>query len=579
MKAGAPYLYTPSINNGSTFDFNPRAYTQASYAASLEKESPKPKREGPLIDLNRHPDSWMIVTPNPINVEPMSPNTRVKILTCRGIQLLFRILQLVGALGLLVCTICIRGTQDVQGWIMRIPPGYDAALNLYAIYHLVRSAHSRPAGSSASYHFFALCMDGGLIPFYVYTAMFSYSNYMQVPGTEGRWRTFFDNDDATAKVLWTTFLTSCTVGGMHVLSMVLDILLLIWFRKISNMPPDMNPLEVGQKMSKHKHKSSELSTSTSSTEQKHFSTDSLAKGFPSPQYRQVPFSHSRLDSDPTFNAHTLETARMSRAGINPNSRPNSFYAHSPSARGSRTSIPVPQYQVNGHDVHSPFAGHAFPFPPGQDRASFAGSRPGSAPRAQSGSPAPQAAQDPREARKQQSQSLLRKETGDNWYVFDEGSDLGSPVRGNTPVPSNAGRGRAMTTKGEEKVLVQPRREEVRQSIPEGMDWKMVQQMQQMGQDKENANGNGNNLTVEGVRRQLTVSSSVYSDDQSVVSMGTARVQRYYGDLSEERRYDPPVIENRVVSRTGVELRDDGPVGVRGRNVSGKGAEEGRAGRW
>ncbi|KAF2222808.1 hypothetical protein BDZ85DRAFT_262502 [Elsinoe ampelina] len=566
--AGAPYLYTPSVNNGSTFDFNPRAYTQASYAASIEKQSPRPKKEGPLVDLNRHPDSWMVVTPNPINVEPMPPNTRVKILTCRGIQLFFRILQVIGALGLFVCTICIRGTQDVQGWLMRIPPAYDAILCLYAIYHLFRPAHCRPAGSSASYHFFALCMDGGLIPFYVYTAMFSYSNYMQVPGTEGRWRTFFDNDDATNKVLWTAFLTSCTVGGMHVLSMILDVLLLIWFRKISNLPPDMNPLDVAAKVSKHKHKSSELSTSTMSTEHKHFSTDSLAKSVPSPQYRQIPFSHSRLDSDPTFNAHTLESARLSRVGGSP-SRPNSFYAHSPSARGSRTSIPVPRYQVNGNDVHSPFAGHAFPFPPGQDRASFVSSRPNSA-RQNTSSPAPQAAQDPREARKQQSQSLLRKDQErDNWYVLDEGSDLGSPVRGNTPVLSQNGHGRAMTTTGQERVVVSPARHEVRKSVPEGMDWTPAQ--------------NKENLTVDGVRRQLTVSSSVYSDDQSVVSVGTARVQRYYGDLSEERRYDAPAAmpetNNRVVSRTGVELRDDGPVGVRGRNISGKGAEEGRAGRW
>ncbi|TKX21165.1 FAD dependent oxidoreductase-like protein 3 [Elsinoe australis] len=564
---GAPYLYTPSINNGSTFDFNPRAYSQASYAASIEKQSPKPKQQGPLVDLNRHPDSWMVVTPNATNVEPMPPNTRVKVLTCRGIQLLFRILQLIGALGLFVCTICIRGTQDVQGWIMRIPPAYDALLNLYAIYHLVRPAHSRPAGSSASYNFFALMMDTGLIPFYVYTAMFSYSNYMLVPGTEGRWRTFFGTDDATAKVLWTTFLTSCTLGGLHVLSIILDIPLLVWFRKISNMPPDMNPLDIAPKISKHKYKNSELSTSTLTSEQKHLSmqsTDSLPVGLPSPQYRQVPFSHSRLDSDATFNPHTLESARYQRSNPPSPTKSGSFYAQPSSVRGSRASTFVAPHLApsNPNDVHSPFAGHAFPFPPGQDRASYVASRPSSAVRQNTSSPAPQAAQDPREAKQQQSQGLLRDER-ENWYVFDEGSDLGSPVRGNTPAPRP---GSALTTSGNERVPVVPPKSEMRKSV--------VEMPNNGGYLGPYDGGNKENLNAEGIRRQLTVSSSVYSDDQSVVSMGTARVQRYYGDLADGRgRYEQDVMAqrggngDRVVSRTGVELEDNGPVGdVRGRNV-------------
>ncbi|PNS21045.1 L-2-hydroxyglutarate dehydrogenase, mitochondrial [Sphaceloma murrayae] len=566
MGGGAPYLYTPTNHNGSTFDFNPRAYTQATYARSIEQQSPKPKQEGPLIDLNRHPDSWMVVTPNPSNVEPMSPNTRVKVLTCRGIQLFFRILQLIGALGLFVCVICIRGFQDVQGWIMRIPPAYDALLNLYAIYHLVRPAHSRPAGSSASYNFFALMMDGALIPFYVYTAMFSYSNYMQVPNTEGRWRTFFDNDDATAKVLWTAFLTACTVGGMHVISMVLDLLLLIWFRKISNMPPDMNPLDVGPKLTKHKHKNSELSVSTLTTEQKHLSahsTDSLPIGVPSPQYRQIPFSHSRLDSDPSFNPHTLHSARYQRSNTTSPSRPTSFYNQPLSAHASRTSF-------RPADVHSPFAGHVFPFPPGQDHTSLH-SRPTTAVRTQTSSPAPSAAQDPRDARKAQSQSLLRDNAGENWTVLDEGDNVS---RG--PTPTAEGRRRAMTTR-QEWAPPLPAKSERRISVAEMkaldgfLGW---EGKENVGERREQSQGQAQ---PQGVARQGTVSSSVYSDDQSAFSVGTARMgTRFYGDLGG-RGMEGYHGEERVVSRSGVELRDDGPVGVRGRNVSGKNAEEGRAG--
>ena len=80
MGGSAPYLYTPSINNGSAYEFNPRAYSQATYAASLASQSPKPKQEGPLVDLNRHPDSWMVIG-TPSNAEPMPANTRTKVVT------------------------------------------------------------------------------------------------------------------------------------------------------------------------------------------------------------------------------------------------------------------------------------------------------------------------------------------------------------------------------------------------------------------------------------------------------------------------------------------------------------------
>ena len=51
----------------------------------------------------------------------MSPRTKVKVKYARWIQLLFRLLALIGAVGMLFCVICIKETQGTEGWIIRIP--------------------------------------------------------------------------------------------------------------------------------------------------------------------------------------------------------------------------------------------------------------------------------------------------------------------------------------------------------------------------------------------------------------------------------------------------------------------------
>lgn len=546
-------MYTSPPLSGSTLDFNPRAYSEATYAASLEKQSPRLQQQGPLLDLNRHPDSWMMAPPKLGDASLLPANMRKKVVSTRWVQFAFRILQMIAALGLFVCMASIKGAGQTQGWIMRIPPAYDAMLNVYAIYHLARPAHSRPAGSAASYHFFAFAMDGALIPFYVYIAFYSYSNYMQVPGTDGRWTTFFTAPDAATIVLKCSWLGSVTLGGLHLISVVLDFVLLIWFRKIANAPPDSNPLDVAARMrNKHRYKNSESSTSTFSLEDKKMyrasthsynSNASIPQGYsiPEPQNRQVPFLRSRVEANQVYSPHTVESARLARA--NPKS-PGAFSFQSKSTRASIAEAE--------NDKHSPFAGHSFPFPPGQDRASFNASRPGSRDRPLTSS-GPQTAQDPRDARQAQTQSLLRE----NWTVYDDdASDLGTPRRGNSPAPTVPAKN-GNTHLGPYDAV-----------------------------DKENTGG---------IRRMLTTSSSVYSDEGAapIANDSPARNQKYYSGLAVAQqaiRYHggSPVAQspepmgktngNRVVSRSGVELADgkvyDEP---RQRNVSGKAAEEGRGG--
>ncbi|KAF2747831.1 hypothetical protein M011DRAFT_499798 [Sporormia fimetaria CBS 119925] len=329
-----PYQYQPQRNSvGDQADnFNPKAVTMASY------QPPSPRKQtadGPLIDFNRHPDSYFVLQYGKSDAKPMNPKVQVWIKITRWIQLFFRVLTLFGAVGVLLCAIFIKGAQNTEGYIIRIPPGVDMVHCLYAVYHLLRSAKSRPAGSSASYHFFALVMDAGFIPLYVFTALLSKRNHNEPAGTDGRWRTVFPTGEETDTVLQTAWLAATAVGGLHIASLLLDLYLLIVFRKISKLPPDMNPLEenlTSRRKAKHKHKSSSVTTITELTgDDKRFSiksgattlvgdrnsqTDPLIseKMIPAPDETRMAFMRTRTNSNSgmTYSPHTPNSARHSR---------------------------------------------------------------------------------------------------------------------------------------------------------------------------------------------------------------------------------------------------------------------------
>ena len=115
-----PFLYSSPSKYSVVepyHEFNPKAFTQASRMPPMTK----PKRDGPLVDFNKHPDSYLILPYGNINVKAMSLKTKTRVKYARQLQLAFRVLQLVLAIGLLVCAICIRGTKGTEGWILRIP--------------------------------------------------------------------------------------------------------------------------------------------------------------------------------------------------------------------------------------------------------------------------------------------------------------------------------------------------------------------------------------------------------------------------------------------------------------------------
>jgi hypothetical protein len=121
MGGGQPYLYNPPATytpwdpyNG----FNPKAISQASLAP---KPPSQPKPEGPLVSFNRHPDSYLVTPYGKTNVDPMHKNTARRVKIAKRTQLALRCLGLIGALGILVCVICLKVPKSSEGWIIRIP--------------------------------------------------------------------------------------------------------------------------------------------------------------------------------------------------------------------------------------------------------------------------------------------------------------------------------------------------------------------------------------------------------------------------------------------------------------------------
>jgi hypothetical protein len=447
MGAGdAPFLYDPPSRRQIAYpysDFDPKAVTRASWISAAESNVSKPKQEGPLVDFNRHPDSYMIVPPQIVR-EPMPANTKTKVKAVRWVQFGFRLAQLLGAIGCLLCVIFVKNTEKAQGWIMRIPPAWDMCITAYGVYHLARPAKSRTPASSASYHIFGMLMDSGLIPFYVYTAWFAHQNWVAMPDNEARWKNIFnDNTTSTDPLLFATFIIPVVVGGLHLISLGLGIYLTIIFRKIAKMPPDMNPLEDNLTSRKHQYKNSDASAVSMMQKPGHMSGSTLSvhsqrfsKGAAD---RTVDFRHSRMNSDMDYSPHNPQSARLSRQAqeqelchslvqSRPGSRAgsrNSFApapgSHPPlpekrdcdsfSFVGSLATAPVPPPHTNLDRSHSP--------------------RPGSSVSVRD-SPAQQAqyAHAPTHAhmQSQQKESLLQ----DNWFTYDDpdmarDGDLGAPA--------------------------------------------------------------------------------------------------------------------------------------------------------
>ena len=130
MGSDMPFLYDgPSARKVAYpySDFNPKAVTEASYqrlSQQTTNTTTSGRPAGPLINFNKHPDSYEVVLGQPLDHKPLSPSTKKQVIVLRWIQFAMRIVQEIGALGLLVATICITGTSGGMTYLLRIPVSF-----------------------------------------------------------------------------------------------------------------------------------------------------------------------------------------------------------------------------------------------------------------------------------------------------------------------------------------------------------------------------------------------------------------------------------------------------------------------
>lgn len=79
------------------------------------------------------------------------------------------------------------------------------------------------------------------------------------------WTTILSNQQLTPIFILVIFYLATVGGGLHLVSFVDSLYLAFQFRKILNLPPDMNPLE-DNLTSRHKRNKSSISTATTLTE-------------------------------------------------------------------------------------------------------------------------------------------------------------------------------------------------------------------------------------------------------------------------------------------------------------------------
>ncbi|RMZ78662.1 hypothetical protein DV738_g3785, partial [Chaetothyriales sp. CBS 135597] len=237
-----PFMYDPpsaySFAVPIDREFNPRAATQASWAPRVPKTK---KQEGPLIDFNKHPDSYGVPCQANLNVKPLHPRTVARVQQAGWAQLSLRACTLLGALGLLFCAISINKTNSTIGWVIRVAPAVALIHAIYAIYHLSRLATAaqsltRTPASVASYMIFAAVVDASLIPFLVFSAYVSYLDYSY---NQLGWNTLFNHETITNKIIMAFFLLNTTLAVILIVCIFLDGYLAVVFRKISRLPPDL----------------------------------------------------------------------------------------------------------------------------------------------------------------------------------------------------------------------------------------------------------------------------------------------------------------------------------------------------
>jgi hypothetical protein len=192
---------------------------------------------------------------------------------------------------------------------MCIKPAVAIFHTVYGIYHLSRKPSGRTPASSASYMLFASFFDCSILPFYAFSALVARTRQVG-------WTTVLSNGDLVTTLSNVVFYLATAGGGLHVVSLAISLYLAVTFRKITKLPPDMNPLE-DNLTSRHKRSKSSLSTVTSSTT-KRLSTPLETKRSSGAPYEDlarpptIPFFHTRTQSSDSFSTYKSTVPPSSR---------------------------------------------------------------------------------------------------------------------------------------------------------------------------------------------------------------------------------------------------------------------------
>lgn len=219
---------------------------------------------------------------------------------------------------------------------------------IYGIYHFSRSPINRPPASQASYGLFASTLDAGLIPFYVFTAFVAHAEYTQ---DAYNWSTLLDNEvGMIVPITQATFIAALVNGGLHLISLGVSIFLAVMFRRISHLPPDMNPLE-DNLTARPRRSRKDIDVG-----EKHMSSSTLNSEDPligSP--RTVAFMHTRGQSgDSAYQSGDfMSDKRQSQISVQPHrvshlepSSPEMLFQHPASQPYDViTDVPAPEYDA------------------------------------------------------------------------------------------------------------------------------------------------------------------------------------------------------------------------------------------
>lgn len=220
----------------------------------------------------------------------------------------------------------------------------------YSLWHLSRPASGKTPGSSASYMIFASGIDLCSLPCYVYAALIGAEQHkLSAKGLnqDHEWTSLLPNGQADTPILSATvFLISVIIGGLHLVTLGVSAYLAATYRAITRLPPDMNPLEdnlTSRHSIKHKRNKSSMSASMASLHVGRMSDEMAMKLHSNRSYTDstmpptVPFLHTRTGSGnslPSYHSSPPTSRRGSEIDVQAR---QSFYDQPPSLRSSRSS--------------------------------------------------------------------------------------------------------------------------------------------------------------------------------------------------------------------------------------------------